>query len=108
VSGLLGVGGGVVLVPGFMAALAMTQKEAIANSLLAIIPIAVVGAFVYYAGTGEHHVRLDLALAIAAGSVIGAAAGARLAHRVSDRSLRIAFGILLVLVAIRLLIPGGS
>jgi len=104
-SGLLGVGGGVILVPGFLL-LGFAQREAIAGSLAAIVPISLVGVGFYYFGTNLHHVRLDLALVLIAGSVGGAWVGARLAQRLPERTLRVGFGVLAILVAIRLLVPG--
>ena len=107
-SGLLGVGGGVVLVPGMVAFLGVEQRPAIANSLAAIIPIAAVGALVYYFAGHTPHVRIDLAIALAIGGVVGAVLGARLAHRVSERSLRIGFGLLVLVVSIRLFLGGNT
>lgn len=104
VSGLLGVGGGVVLVPGLTWALGLNQRRAVANSLLAIIPISIVGVATYYLA-GGHNVRFELALLLAIGGVVGARLGAVIAHRVSDRQLTLAFGVLLVVVATRLLLP---
>ena len=103
VSGLLGVGGGVVLVPGMVWSQAISQRRAIANSLLAIIPISIVGVAVYYLAAG-HHVRFDLGIVLAVGGVAGARVGAAIAQKVSDRQLQVAFGILLVVVALRLLL----
>ena len=90
--------------PGMVWAQAINQRRAIANSLLAIIPISIVGVAVYYLAAG-HHVRFDLGILLALGGVIGARAGAAFAHKVSDRQLQVAFGILLVVVAVRLLLP---
>jgi uncharacterized membrane protein YfcA len=104
ISGLLGVGGGVVLVPGLVWAQGSNQRRAIANSLLAIIPISIVGVATYYFAAG-HHVRFDLGVLLAIGGVAGAPVGTAIAHRVSERQLKVGFGILLVLVAIRLLLP---
>ena len=104
VSGLLGVGGGVVLVPGIVWALGTNQRRAVANSLLAIIPISIAGVATYYLASG-HHVRFDLGVILALGGIAGAPLGAAIAHRVSDRHLRVAFGILMVVVAVRLLLP---
>jgi uncharacterized membrane protein YfcA len=104
VSGLLGVGGGVVLVPGLVWAQGINQRRAIANSLLAIIPISVVGVAVYFLAAGNH-VRFDLGIVLAVGGIAGARVGTMVAHKVSERQLTIAFGILLVVVAVRLLLP---
>ncbi|MHB8507730.1 MAG: sulfite exporter TauE/SafE family protein [Candidatus Dormibacteria bacterium] len=105
-SGLLGIGGGVVLVPGLQRTLRMGQKEAVANSLLAIIPISIVGVVAYWFLGSSHQVRLVLGLFLSLGSIIGARVGAEVAHRAPDRGLRLAFGILVILVAVRLLLPG--
>jgi uncharacterized membrane protein YfcA len=102
-SGLLGIGGGIVLVPGLVWATGVSQRRAVANSLLAIIPISIVGVAVYYLAAGNH-VRFDLGIVLAVGGIIGARFGAVIASRVSDRQLRIAFGLLLVTVALRLLL----
>ena len=107
-SGLLGVGGGVVLVPGMVSLLKLGQREAVACSLAAIIPMAAVGAVVYYLGAAQHHVRIDLGLALAGGGIVGAMVGARLTQRVSERQLRIGFGILVLVVGARLLLVGDA
>jgi uncharacterized membrane protein YfcA len=104
VSGLLGVGGGVVLVPGLVWAMGINQRRAVANSLLAIIPISIVGVAVYYLAAG-HHVRFDLGKVLAIGGIVDARFGAVIAHRVSDRQLKIAFGVLVLIVSVRLLLP---
>ena len=103
VSGLLGVGGGVVLVPG-LAWMGISHRRAVANSLLAIIPISIAGVAVYYLAAG-HHVRFDLGVLLAIGGIVGARFGAVIAHRVSERQLRIAFGVLMALVSVKLLLP---
>lgn len=107
-SGLLGVGGGIILVPGMVALLGLSQRAAIANSLAAIIPMAVVGALVYYFAGPIPHVRLDLAAALASGGTAGAILGARLSHRLSERTLRILFGLLMLVIGIRLLLVGNA
>lgn len=106
VSGLLGVGGGVVMVPGFRWSLGIGQRQAVAGSLLAIIPISIVGVLTYQLFGAAHEVRFDLGLALAASSVFGARWGAQLTRRVPERGLAVAFGLLVVVSAIRLLLPG--
>jgi uncharacterized membrane protein YfcA len=82
----------------------VAQRRAMANSLLAIIPISIVGVAVYYLAEG-HLVRFDLGVLLAIGGVAGARFGALIAQRVSERQLRIAFGVLMVLVSVKLLLP---
>ena len=83
-SGLFGVGGGVVVVPALMAVLGMDQRRASATSLVAIAPAAVVGA-VTYGVQGEVHWLAALTLAV--GSVVGAPIGARLLRTIPLRAL---------------------
>ena len=95
-SGLLGVGGGVVMVPLLVLWAGYRQREAHAVSLGAIIPISVVG-IVPYGVAGE--VRWWQALGLAAGSIVGAPIGARLLARVDERLLKVVFGTFLVGIA---------
>ena len=92
-SGLLGVGGGVVMVPLLVLWAGYRQREAHAVSLGAIIPISVVG-IVPYGVAGE--VRWWQALGLAAGSIVGAPIGARLLARMDERLLKVVFGTFLV------------
>ncbi|HEX2496748.1 MAG TPA: sulfite exporter TauE/SafE family protein [Gaiellaceae bacterium] len=95
-SGLLGVGGGVVMVPLFVLWGGYRQRDAHAVSLGAIIPISAAGVLVFGAA-GE--IRLWEALALAAGSIVGAQAGARLLARADERKLKLAFGAFMLIVS---------
>ena len=95
-SGLLGVGGGVVMVPLLVLWAGYRQREAHAVSLGAIIPISVVG-IAPYGVAGE--VRWWQALGLAAGSIVGAPVGARLLARMDERLLKVVFGTFLVGIA---------
>jgi uncharacterized membrane protein YfcA len=95
-SGLLGVGGGVVMVPLLVLWAGYGQRDAHAVSLGAIIPISAAGALAFGAA-GE--IRVWEALALAAGSIAGAQVGARLLARADERKLKLAFGFLLIVVA---------
>jgi uncharacterized membrane protein YfcA len=81
----------------------VSQRRAVANSLLAIVPISIVGVAVYYLAAG-HRVRFDLGVVLAVGGIVGARFGAALALRVSDRQLRMAFGAVLVVASVKLLL----
>ena len=104
-SGLLGIGGGIILVPGMAALLAMSQRHAVANSLLAIVPIAVAGVATYYLGGTHPAISLHFGLVLAIGSIAGAPIGVAIAYRVPARALQVALGLLAVIVAVRLLLP---
>ncbi len=96
IAGLLGVGGGVLFIPGLVFFVGLDQHHAEATSLLAIVPVAVVGTMrnVRY-GTVCRQDALVLGLL----SVAGAGAGVALANLLSGRVLRDAFAALMVLVA---------
>src|SRR6478672_8059044 len=102
-SGLLGVGGGIVMVPLLVLWAHFGQRDAHAASLGAIIPISIAGIAAYgIAG----QVRFGLAVALAAGSVFGARLGAGMLARLDERVLKSIFGVFLVAVAVLLAVRG--
>ena len=100
-SGLFGVGGGILMVPAMVLIVGFGQHRAQATSLAAIVPIAAVGALIF--GRADS-VDFFAAALLAAGSLLGVQAGARLMHRLSDRALTQVFGGFLVIVAITMLV----
>jgi uncharacterized membrane protein YfcA len=99
VSGLFGVGGGVVFVPALVYIYDVSQVSAEATSLLAIIPVALVGAW------RQHrygNVRVKEGLVIGALAAGGAFAGVALANELPERTLEVGFAALMVVVAIQL------
>ena len=96
-SGLLGVGGGIVMVPLLVLWAGYAQRDAHAISLGAIIPISLAGVATYGVA-GE--VRVWNALALAIGAVVGARIGAGLLSRLEEHVLKLAFGIFLIGVAV--------
>lgn len=99
VSGLLGVGGGVVFVPGLVLVLGQGHLEAEATSLLAIVPVALVGAL-RQRRYGNLRAREGAGLGLLAAG--GALAGVALANVVPERGLEIAFAGLMLLTAVQL------
>ena len=101
VSGLFGVGGAIVIIPGLVLLLGMSQHAANGTSLAALLlPVGLLGTIEYYR---RGQVNVPYAVVIAAGLLLGALIGARLAGMLSDLTLRRAFGAFLLLVAVRLL-----
>jgi uncharacterized membrane protein YfcA len=98
--GLMGVGGGIILVPLLVHALRVGQHEAQGTSLVFITATALVAALAYLRGGS-----LDLALAtwLSLGAVPGVLLGAALARRIAAHRLRQAFGLLILATAIRIL-----
>lgn len=101
VAGLFGVGGGIIFVPTLTLILGLGQLEAEATSLLAIIPVAVLGSW-RQTRTGE--VRWRDATIMGVASIVTAIAGALIADAAPERVLRIGFAILLVATAIQMVL----
>ena len=99
VAGLLGVGGGVLFVPGLVIFLGLGQHQAEATSLLAIVPVAIVGTVKQH---GYGNVRRGDAIVMGLLSVAGAAAGVALANALSGTVLRVGFALLMLFVAVEL------
>jgi uncharacterized membrane protein YfcA len=100
VAGLFGVGGGVVFVPTLVIVLGMEQLEAEATSLLAIIPVAVLGS---WQNSRRGTVQWPDAIVIGAVSVVTAIGGAFVAEAAPERALQVAFALLLAATALRLI-----
>jgi uncharacterized protein len=82
------------------------QRNANANSLIAIIPIALAALPIYYFRKGAPQIDVHAALFLVLGSVVGAYAGARLLSRIPDRELKIAVALVLGVVGAKeLLLP---
>ncbi len=103
--GLMGVGGGILLVPLLVRALGVGQHEAQGTSLAFVTVTAVVAAVPYFR---QGNLDLTLACYLALGAVPGVLIGAALARRLTARRLRQAFGILMVATSIRILIEAPT
>jgi hypothetical protein len=100
-SGLFGVGGGILIVPALVLVLGFDQRLAHGTSLAAVLPIAISSLTSY---TIEDKVDWRVGLLLAAGAVGGAVVGTHILHKLPHDALALAFAILLVATAIRLLL----
>jgi len=101
VSGLFGVGGAVVIIPGLVLLAKLPQHTAHGTSLAALLlPVSILGALEYYK---RGQVNIPYAAVVAVGLLIGAYFGARYAGSISDAMLRKAFGVFLLLISVKLL-----
>lgn len=97
VSGLLGVGGGIVMVPAFTLLLGMPLKRALGTSLVVIAVLVIPGTLTHWA---LGNIEWSIVLALTIGVVPGARIGARLALGARERTLRLAVGGFLLALAI--------
>jgi hypothetical protein len=102
-SGALGVGGGIVIVPTLVILAGLSQKSAQGMSLAIMVPLALLGAYRYWR---EQTVDINLLVIglIVIGALAGTLIGTELALRLPGHVLRKAFAVFLVLVAARMFI----
>ena len=101
-SGFMGLGGGILLTPALVYIFGLTQHQAQGTSLAVMIPpITLLAALRYYY---SGNVKLNIAVFIAAGFIIGGLVGANFVQNIPDVVLKKIFGFILLLVAIKMII----
>jgi hypothetical protein len=96
-SGMFGIGGGVVIVPALAYFMRMPMQSAIGTSLGALLlPVGALGAWSYYRGG---HLDWRASLWVALGLFLGAYFGARISQPLADATIRKAFAVFLAVVA---------
>jgi len=96
VAGMLGVGGGVLFVPGLALFLGLAQVDAEATSLLAIIPVALAGA-----ANQQRYGNLRLRDAVVLGvlAIPAAILGVAIVNAIPERTVEVLFALLMLFVA---------
>ncbi|MGH8957130.1 MAG: sulfite exporter TauE/SafE family protein, partial [Acidimicrobiia bacterium] len=103
-SGLLGVGGGIVMVPSLVA-LGFSRHRANGTSLAAIVLVAISGAIAFaFAGDVDWQVGATLGI----GGLIGSTLGASLMNRLKGNTLGLIFGIVLLITGLRMVLAGDT
>lgn len=102
-SGLLGIGGGQVLIPGMVFLFGEDQKLAQGVSLAFIVPTALAGSYTHHR---QGNVLVRVGLLIIPGAIIGGLMGAGLAQILDARTLKWTFGLFMLYVSIRMIAPG--
>jgi uncharacterized membrane protein YfcA len=101
-SGLIGIGGGIIIIPALVLLFGLTQHQAQGTTLALLIPpIGILAAWTYYK---QGFVDVRIALFIALGFVAGSYFGARVATRFSDATLERVFGCALLLIALKMIV----
>jgi uncharacterized membrane protein YfcA len=105
-SGLFGIGGGILIIPSLIFLAKFPTKLAIGTSLGAmLLPVGLLGAYTYYQ---DGNLNLKASLLIGLGLFLGAYAGARVSQQLSGVTVQRMFAIFLVVVAVRLWIEAGK
>jgi uncharacterized protein len=104
-SGLFGIGGGILIIPSLVFFAQFHTKLAIGTSLGAmLLPVGLLGAYAYYQ---DGNLNIKASLLIGLGLFLGAFLGAKLAQSLSGTTLQRMFAVFIVLMAIRLWIVAG-
>jgi len=110
-SGLVGVGGGIIIVPALVYLLAFSQKQAQGTSLaILLLPIGILAVLNYYKNP-EVNLDIKVVALIALGFLAGSYFGSKLALLLPDATVKKVFAIFMLLVAIKMLFidkPKGS
>lgn len=102
-SGLFGVGGGILIAPGLVFLAKMDHRRAHGTSLGAVLPIALSSMITYWT---HDHIDWPVTLCLALGAIVGAVIGTHFLNVVPQRTLAIGFAGLLIVSAIRLFFEG--
>ncbi len=100
-SGILGLGGGIFLIPALVYFFKMTQQQAQGTSLAIMIPpVGILAAMTYYK---QGHIDIKIAALIALGFVLGGYVGAKLGVNLPNIMLRKIFGVTMLLISLKMI-----
>lgn len=101
-SGLFGIGGGIIIVPALSLWQKFPHKRAVGTSLAVLLPPVALPAVLKYHASGSLH--LEWVVPVALGLAIGSLLGARLGIKVNEKMVKRGYGILLLLMATSLVV----
>ena len=100
-SGVIGIGGGLIMIPLMMMILGMDQLTAQGTSLAVMLPpIGILATYNYY---NSGNLKIDYTIIIASTFVVGGYFGSKLALSLPINSLRLIFGVLMLLVSLKMI-----
>jgi uncharacterized protein len=100
-SGLVGIGGGLVIVPALVYFLGFSQHTAQGTSLaLILLPVGIFAVIFYYK---QGHVDIKVVWLLAIGFVIGSALGSKVALNLPQETVKKIFAVLMILIAVKML-----
>lgn len=105
-SGVVGIGGGIILVPALVLKFGLSQHQAQGTTLALLVPpIGLLAAWSYWK---QGYVDMRIAVLICAGFFVGSFLGAKLSIGLSDHFLQRVFGITLLLIALKMIFTRGT
>jgi len=101
-SGLVGIGGGILIVPALVFLFHFSQQQAQGTTLALLVPpIGILAAYTYYQ---KGFVDIKVAAIIAVGFILGSLFGAKIAVGLSNQVMQKVFGVVLLVIAIKMII----
>ncbi|NCI50481.1 sulfite exporter TauE/SafE family protein [Sediminibacterium roseum] len=100
-SGLVGIGGGVIIVPALVILLGFSQKLAQGTSLgILLLPVGILGVIQYYK---QGYLNVNYVLIISAAFILGSFLGGKLALSLSEEKMKKIFAVVMMLIAVKML-----
>jgi uncharacterized protein len=100
-SGLVGIGGGLVIVPALVYFLGFSQHTAQGTSLaMILLPVGIFAVFFYYK---QGHVDLKVVWLLAVGFIIGSTLGSKVALNLPQETVKKIFAVLMIVIAVKML-----
>jgi hypothetical protein len=100
-SGLVGIGGGIIIVPALVYFIGFSQKTAQGTSLgLILLPVGILGVLQYYK---QGHIDVKVVGILALGFLIGGYLGSKVALNLSQETVKKTFAVLMILIAVKML-----
>ncbi|MEP7165934.1 MAG: sulfite exporter TauE/SafE family protein [Ferruginibacter sp.] len=100
-SGLVGVGGGIVIVPALVLVLGFSQKMAMGTSLgILLLPVGILAVFQYYK---QGYVDVPVVLIISAAFVFGGYFGSKIALSLPQETIKKIFAVFMIVIAVKML-----
>ena len=100
-SGVIGIGGGIIIVPALVFLFGLSQHQAQGTTLALLVPpIGILAAWTYYR---QGYVNLQIAAFICLGFFFGSLLGAKIATGLSDTALEKVFGVALLLISLKMI-----
>lgn len=103
-SGFIGIGGGVIMVPALVYIMGLTQHEAQGTSLILMLPPIGILAVMNYYKAGELNIGYGIIIAI--GFVLGGYFGSKLALKMSPAKVKLIFGVLMLYISFKMIYSG--
>ncbi len=104
-SGFVGVGGGLIIVPALVYILGFSQLEAQGTSLaVLLLPVGILAVWQYHKAG---NINIPAALVIASAFVIGGYVGSKYAHKLPEHKVKFIFGLFMLYVALRMIYFSG-